>query len=59
MVDDLTRRGPEDPKKINKKETWEMDYWSKKFKVSKDVLKKAIDKVGPETDAVKKELKIK
>lgn len=33
MADDLKRRQPEDPKKINVHEKWEVDYWKKKFGV--------------------------
>lgn len=47
MSDDLTRKGPEDPKKVNMSQTWEMDYWSQKFGISKDKLLKAIAAVGP------------
>lgn len=34
--DDLTKK-PEDATKVNVNESWELDYWSKKISVSKNV----------------------
>lgn len=56
MPDDLTRRGPEDPTKINVHEKWEIQYWTKKFDVTESQLKAAVTKVGVLVSAVKKEL---
>lgn len=52
MVDDLTKRGPQDPSRINTNEDWELAYWSKKFGVSPAQLKAAVDKVGPSAQRV-------
>ena len=53
MVDDLKRKRPEDPTKINVNQDWELDYWSKELKISKDKLKKIVDRVGPSVKKVK------
>ena len=34
MPDDLTRRKPEDPTKINVNQSWEIKYWTKKLGVT-------------------------
>lgn len=47
MPDNLKRRQPEDPKRININEAWELDYWSSSLNVSKDRLKQAVKAVGP------------
>jgi hypothetical protein len=46
MSDNLKRKGPEDPKKINLNQTWEVDYWTKALSVSETKLKKAVSEVG-------------
>ena len=56
MPDDLTRKRPEDPQKINVNQSWEVDYWTDKLNVSENELKKIVKKVGPSTDKVRKEL---
>lgn len=53
MSDDLTRRKPEDPTKININQQWELDYWTQKFKVSEKALKAAVSSVGPMVEDVK------
>ncbi len=47
MPDDLTRSGPEDRKKINVNQSWEIDSWTKKLEVSEQELKDAVSEVGP------------
>jgi hypothetical protein len=47
MSDDLNRRAPEDPTKINVNQQWELDYWSKELEVSKETLRAAVSSVGP------------
>ena len=42
MPDDLTRSGPEDQKKINVNQSWEIDSWTKKLEVSEQELKDAV-----------------
>ena len=56
MPDDKTKRGPQDRAKINVQEQYEMDYWSKKFGVTRDQLRNAVEKVGPSAAAVEREL---
>ena len=46
MADNLNNRGPRDAATVNVNEEWELDYWSKKFGVSKEALKDAVAKVG-------------
>jgi len=57
MSDDLTRRRPEDPNKINVNQSWEIDYWTKKFGIDVATLKKAVSIVGPMVIDVEKWLK--
>ena len=44
MPDDKTKRSPRDRAKINVQEQYEMDYWSKKFGVTPDQLRNAVEK---------------
>ena len=55
-MDNLKRNVPEDPKKINKNQQWEIDYWAKKLGISEYKLRLLIDKVGVYVSDVKKEL---
>lgn len=56
MADDLTRRRPEDPTKINVHEKWEVEYWCKKWGITPEQLKKAVDTVGVQTKKVAEHL---
>jgi len=56
MSDDLKKRRPQDASKVNIHETWELDYWSKEFGVTKDKLIEAVKAVGTSVTAVKKYL---
>ena len=56
MPDDVTRRQPEDPQRININQDWELDYWSKRLGCTKAELIAAVKKVGPMVEDVKKEL---
>jgi hypothetical protein len=57
MSDDLRIKQPQDPRTINTHETWELDYWSKKFGVTKEKLLKTINDVGSNSvEEVEKEL---
>ena len=56
MSDDLTRRQPEDPKKINIEQPWELHYWSKKLGTTKHELINAVAQVGPMVIDVEKYL---
>lgn len=57
IMDNLQRPGPEDPKKINVNQPWEIDYWTKELGISKEKLRSLVKKVGPEVSNVKEELK--
>jgi Protein of unknown function (DUF3606) len=59
MVDDLKRRGPEDRKRININEPWELDRWSKELGLTKDQLRAAVRKFGSAADKVRDEVKKK
>ena len=56
MPDDLTRRKPEDPTKINVNQSWEIEYWTKKFGVTEQQLRTAVNAVGPLVKDVKRYL---
>lgn len=56
MSDNLKIRQPQDPKQINVKEKWELDYWSKKFNITPDKLKQTVQTVGTQADKVKRHL---
>ena len=58
MADDLGRKSPEDPNKVNINQTWELNYWSNKFGVSKERLIQAVKAVSPWVSDVKKHLGI-
>ena len=53
MSDNLKIRQPQDPKKINVHEQWELKYWSTKFGVTKERLKQAVKAVGSQVNDVK------
>ncbi|SFT36764.1 Protein of unknown function [Chryseobacterium formosense] len=57
MSDDLSKRRPQDATKVNVNESWELDYWSKEFGVTKESLKEAVQAVGTSVAAVKRYLK--
>jgi uncharacterized protein DUF3606 len=56
MSDNLTNRVQPDRSKINMNEDYEVKYWSHALGVSKEVLQRAVDKVGNSAAAVRKEL---
>jgi Protein of unknown function (DUF3606) len=58
MTDSLTAREQPDRSKINMSQAHEVRYWTKHLKISKEELRKAIDKVGNSAAAVRKELGI-
>jgi hypothetical protein len=57
MADDLSKRDSQDRSRISVHEDYEVRYWSKKFGVSADKLKAAVQRVGNSAKAVEKELK--
>ncbi|MFN8391809.1 MAG: DUF3606 domain-containing protein [Bdellovibrionota bacterium] len=56
MSDDLSKKTPQDASRIDVNERWELEYWSDRFKVEPDELKKAVKKVGVSAEAVKQHL---
>lgn len=59
MPDDTNRRQPEDPKRINLNQSWEIQYWTKELNVSEAELRRAVKAVGDSIAAVKQYLKYK
>ncbi|MFL6623120.1 MAG: DUF3606 domain-containing protein [Sulfurifustis sp.] len=59
MADDLKIKQPQDPTKINVHESWEVNYWCKKFGITPDQLKAAVRAVGPSVNRVKEHLGIR
>ncbi len=57
MADDLSNRGPQDRARVNISEQHEIAYWTKKFGVSEEQLRKAVQKAGVSAEAVEKALK--
>jgi hypothetical protein len=56
MPDDKSKGGKQDRDRINMREEYELRDWSKKFGVSKEELKKAVESVGNSAEAVRKHL---
>lgn len=56
MPDNLNIRQPDDPKKINIHEPWELKYWAKKFGVSETKIVESVRAVGVSVAAVKRHL---
>ena len=59
MTDDLTNRGGQDRKRIDVSQEHELRYWSAKFNVTHETLKKAVERVGVMADDVERELSAK
>ena len=57
MADDKTNRGSQDRNRINVNQEHELRYWSNKFGVTTQQLKKAVQQVGPMADAVERQLR--
>jgi Protein of unknown function (DUF3606) len=57
MADDKEKRGPQDASRVNVNEEYEVAYWSKRFGVSADQLRAAVDKAGTSAKAVEEQLK--
>jgi hypothetical protein len=56
MSDDPKKTGGQDRKRINVNEDYELRDWSKKFGVTSEELKKAVQAVGDQADKVKEHL---
>lgn len=54
MPDDLKRKKPEDPNRININQSWEVDYWCEKLGCSREKLIRAVAAVGPMVTDVRK-----
>lgn len=59
MPDDLDRRAPEDPKRINLNQDHEVEYWCDKFDCSEKELRNAVSKVGDSASTVQRYLSLK
>jgi hypothetical protein len=57
MPDDKSKKGPQDRNRISLSEDHEVRYWSKKFGVTPERLRAAVQKVGSSPAAVEQELK--
>ncbi|PWS33878.1 DUF3606 domain-containing protein [Pedobacter paludis] len=55
-MDDKSKKGGADRARININESYEVDYWSNKFGVSKDKLRAAVQTVGTSVVDVEKYL---
>ena len=56
MADDLSNRGRPDRDRINVNEDYEVRDWAKKFGVSPEELKRAVQQVGDRADTVRQHL---
>ncbi len=57
MADDKTLRSPQDSSRIALGEDYEVEYWTKKFGVSREKLANAVKAVGNGADDVGEYLK--
>lgn len=57
MADDKSLRAPQDASRISMGEDYEVQYWTQKFGVSREELRRAVDSVGNSADAVERHLK--
>lgn len=56
MADDKTNRGRPDRDRINTSEPYELRDWAKKFGVTEERLRTAVNEVGSSADAVERYL---
>jgi hypothetical protein len=59
MGDDLSRKGPEDRRRVNLTEDWERRYWAQIFEVTEEELKEAVTAVGSEVENLRTHFKIR
>ena len=57
MSDDKSNRGPQDRSRINVHEPYEVQYWTKELRVTKEQLVAAVAAVGVMADKVRAHLK--
>jgi hypothetical protein len=55
-MDDRKRKGGQDRSRINMNEDYEVRYWTKHLRISRERLEQAVGKVGNSAAAVRKEL---
>ncbi len=56
MSDNKDLRGPQDASRINVNEEYEVRYWSQKFGITADELRKAVQQAGVSAKAVEEQL---
>lgn len=56
MADSKTAVGKPDRDRVNVHEDYELNDWAEKWNVSKEAVKKAVERVGPMAKDVQKEL---
>ena len=56
MADDLKNRGAQDRSRVNIHEDYEVQYWTKKWGVSKEQLAEAVKEAGVSVEAVARQL---
>lgn len=56
-MDDKNKKGPQDASRVNVNEDYELQYWSERFNITRDELKKAVAEAGPSVSAVEEFLK--
>lgn len=52
MVDNLHLRQPQDPRQVNIHEAWEVEYWTRKWGITRQQLVAAVQAVGTQTAKV-------
>ena len=57
MSDDKTKTAPQDAKRVNVNEEYELAYWSKRLATTPEKLRAAVSKVGVMVNDVEKEMK--
>ena len=57
MADNLKETGKPDDARINVEQDHELSYWSEKFGVSRDELRKAVQTAGPMVTDVERHLR--
>ncbi len=58
-MDDKNKKGPQDASRVNVNEDYELQYWSERFNITRDELKKAVAEAGPSVSALEEFLKRK
>lgn len=57
VMDNKNNVGSPDRSRINLKENYEVEYWTKELGIKAEQLRKAVEEVGTSADAVRKYLK--